>query len=410
MSSLVIIAFMQAVSAEGGCTGMSATMRLDPAECTSWQRFFDSTGGLAWEVCSDKRDDPCACADGISGLTCDTDGHVAHIVRVDLENGNVRGTLDPLLGMRKLQHLVLRGNAVHGTLPKEMATLTDLLHLDLDNNRLTGTIPDLRRLAKLTSLKLFSNEFEGSFPPWLASATHLQQLVLSNNRFEGTVPDLSALTSLMTLFAGKNRLTGTLPSSLSDMPKLTGIDFFDNALRSPGDLDFHKFTSWCDLSMNAFTCPVTKVARRLCQATSTPCAPTVLSTSVAGNHNVTVFFEPPDETGGKGIRLFTVTSHPGGRVATGKVSPISVGHLHNGKEYTFTVTASNVNGESDPSAHSKPIAPVASKISGLLRLGAGLVVAAQLVVCLLPGARGAVKRSFFRALAKHKKEAKHLPL
>ena len=305
---------------------------------------------------------------------------------------------------------MMRGNAITGSVPEHLALLTNLLHLDLDNNLMTGIIPDLHGLRQLTSLKLFSNSFEGAFPPWIGSMSELQHLVLSNNRFEGTVPDLSALTNLMTLFVGKNKLSGTLPSTLNRLPKLTGIDFFDNQLRSPGDLDFKKFTSWCDLSMNPLSCPLAKLARRICQATSTPCAPTIASTPVVGSHNATVFFEPPTETGGKGIRLYTVTSHPGGRYASGKSSPISVGPLHNGQAYTFTVTASNVNGESDPSEHSVPVVPVASRFSGLLHVGAGLVVVAQLMVCFVPRARGVVKRHFFKALAKHKRQTKDLPL
>jgi len=55
------------------------------------------------------------------------------------------------------------------------------------------------------------------------------------------------------------------------------------------------------------------------------------------------------------VTSFTVTSSPGSITGTGSSSPITVSGLTSGSSYTFTVTATNVNGVSNASAASNSI-------------------------------------------------------
>lgn len=83
-----------------------------------------------------------------------------------------------------------------------------------------------------------------------------------------------------------------------------------------------------------------------------PDAPTGVS-AVAGIRQAIVSFVAPLNDGRTPITEYTVTSTPGGIVATGTASPITVTGLANGTAYTFTAVATNKMGDSvasEPSA------------------------------------------------------------
>ena len=87
-----------------------------------------------------------------------------------------------------------------------------------------------------------------------------------------------------------------------------------------------------------------------------PGAPTSAS-AVAGDAQATVSFTAPASDGGSVITGYRVTSSPGGVVATGAGSPITVTGLNNGTSYTFTVVAINALGDSVASAPSNAVVP-----------------------------------------------------
>ena len=89
-----------------------------------------------------------------------------------------------------------------------------------------------------------------------------------------------------------------------------------------------------------------------------PDAPTI-GTATAGINNVSVTFTAPSNIGGGAITSYTVVSSPGGIVATGSASPITVTGLTVGTAYTFVVYANNVYGNSLASATSSSATPVA---------------------------------------------------
>ena len=78
-------------------------------------------------------------------------------------------------------------------------------------------------------------------------------------------------------------------------------------------------------------------------AVSVPGAPTAVS-ATAGASSAAVSFTPPASNGGSPITGYRVTSSPGGIVANGTASPITVNGLSNGTSYTFTVAAINAYG------------------------------------------------------------------
>jgi hypothetical protein len=84
-------------------------------------------------------------------------------------------------------------------------------------------------------------------------------------------------------------------------------------------------------------------------ATTVPQAPTI-GTATAGNASATVTYTA-GATGGAAVSAYTATSSPGGQTGSG-ASPITVSGLTNGTAYTFTVRATNANGQSLASAAS----------------------------------------------------------
>ena len=77
-------------------------------------------------------------------------------------------------------------------------------------------------------------------------------------------------------------------------------------------------------------------------APTVPGAPTSVAALRVSDTAVAVSFSPPASDGGAGIDLYEVTSTPGGFVATGQFSPITVeAEYVENIGYTFTVKAIN---------------------------------------------------------------------
>ena len=94
-------------------------------------------------------------------------------------------------------------------------------------------------------------------------------------------------------------------------------------------------------------------------ASTVPSAPAspMATPGIAG---ASVSFTPSVSDGGAPIIRYTVTSSPDGIAATGGAPPIAVSGLTNGTSYTFTVTATNINGPSAASAASNTVIPSAA--------------------------------------------------
>jgi uncharacterized protein (TIGR02145 family) len=83
----------------------------------------------------------------------------------------------------------------------------------------------------------------------------------------------------------------------------------------------------------------------------------IIGTATAGFNSATVSFTPPANTGNSGITSYMVTTNPGGIIANGATSPITLSGLTANTSYTFTVTATNSVGTSIPSATSNAVIP-----------------------------------------------------
>lgn len=136
----------------------------------------------------------------------------------------------------RVQHIVLPGNGLIGTIPSQIQHLEDLESLHLGENDLEGPIPvEITRLQRLTSLDLNYNAISGELPPEIGNLSELVALTLFGNDLTGEIPpEIGELTKLAYLDLCHNRLTGPIPAEIGNLRDLQylmlcGID------ASPGE-------------------------------------------------------------------------------------------------------------------------------------------------------------------------------
>ena len=161
-----------------------------------------------------------------------TDGG-GRVTRLDLSSNWLSGTIPPeLAGLTNLKVLYLHANELSGAIPAELGALPQLQQLFLGSNKLSGTIPpELGGLTRLRLLLLGGNELSGTIPAELGTLPQLQQLALYSNRLSGTIPpELGGLTNLQDLFLHSNQLSGAIPPQLVGLTNLQSLFLDSNQL------------------------------------------------------------------------------------------------------------------------------------------------------------------------------------
>ena len=232
-------------------------------QCEALVAFYNSTGGDAWISKTNWLQTDTPCSDWY-GIRC-FQGTVADII---LPTNNLTGTLPPeMADLSNLLTLNLRSNNLTGTLPLHLETLTslrgidlgsnhftgdissipwgnfvDLYDLRLDNNQLTGSIPpEFGQLTDLAKLHLWANDLAGPIPSTFGASCNngvggmcqLQELLLGGQgpKLSGTLPaSLGNLTSLLNFNISSSNITGTIPSSFQNLTNMVYFSATDNNL------------------------------------------------------------------------------------------------------------------------------------------------------------------------------------
>ena len=187
------------------------------------------------------------------GVTADSKGRV---IELDLSENGLRGQIPAAIaGLSRLRTLVLRGNALDGSIPTELGYLENLVDLDMSWNNLESVIPvELEMLKKLKVLNLRRNRLTGEIPEFLANLENLVSLDLSVNSLTGAIPvTLGRLTRLRKLDLSNNGgLTGVIPPELGKTRSLVELRLSLNGLEGviPPELGELEHLVVLDLSIN----------------------------------------------------------------------------------------------------------------------------------------------------------------
>ena len=98
---------------------------------------------------------------------------------------------------------------------------------------------------------------------------------------------------------------------------------------------------------------------------TSPSAPRITSASATDSDEAVIFFDAPKDDGGTPIFSYTVTANPGQIITTSNqqvAGSITALGLTKATNYTFTITAQNLYGRSEPSLISPSVITLAQKI------------------------------------------------
>ena len=241
------------------------------------EALYDVTGGPDWTNNDNwLTDSPLG---DWHGVGVDSEGRVASL---SLWGNALAGSIPPELGsLTRLISLQLGGtagsnvrvrkvgNGLTGPIPPELGNLSELRSLSLSNNNLTGSIPsELGNLSNLQGLHLGSNNLKGPIPSELGDLSNLGWLWLSGNDFSTSIPpELGKLSNLTFIRLGNAGLTGPIPGELGRLSNLTTLILERNDLRGPipPELGHLAILEKLDLGRNGLSGPVPPELGRLPQ-------------------------------------------------------------------------------------------------------------------------------------------------
>ena len=151
-----------------------------------------------------------------------------------LASNNLTGSLPPEIALlSNLKMLQLHENSLAGPIPSYLNALTSLNVLDMEKTSLTGTLPtQLLDITTLTKLYLGDNSLNGALPTELGQLINVETLQLNANQFTGTIPSELALLSnkLTRLFLTNNRIGGRVPAAIQQLTNMEELYVDGNEL------------------------------------------------------------------------------------------------------------------------------------------------------------------------------------
>ncbi|MXW14778.1 MAG: T9SS type A sorting domain-containing protein [Rhodothermaceae bacterium] len=233
---ILVLAVSHATATHAQFLGCPLIDQITLEDCQVLEKLFYDTDGFNWRNVRGwlRTNQPC----DWYGITCQSSAWPRDIIHIDLSGNDLTGTLPGDLAFLSELRSIRIDNTGPGVRQKKLinqipASLGDLEHLEvllLGNNAFTGTIPvELGNLTNLRELSLGDNKLEGSVPEKFGQLTELQHLDLRGNSLGGAVPDsFRHLVKLEHLDLSRNLFSGTLPTWLGDLSALKFLDVSNN--------------------------------------------------------------------------------------------------------------------------------------------------------------------------------------
>ena len=144
-----------------------------------------------------------------SAVVCDDEGNVVevnHFITNGSSNEALHINWNSMVALPLLRSFECNACQLKGTIPEQIALLSQLLEVDMFDNQLSGVLPlSIGSLQRLKRLVLASNGLQGSIPLSISSLGGLELLDLSFNRLSGDVPfAIGSLGVLKTLRLNDN--------------------------------------------------------------------------------------------------------------------------------------------------------------------------------------------------------------
>lgn len=132
----------------------------------------------------------------------------------------------------QVQEINLKGNALKGAFPSNLASFQNLKNLDLSNNQLSGDVSvSIASLAKLVRLDISNNRLTGDPAMALSNFSKLQEVSLGNNKFViNNVDNLLQSSSVLEILNLSNLDLTAVPQKISGYTKLTNLDLSNNKI------------------------------------------------------------------------------------------------------------------------------------------------------------------------------------
>lgn len=187
--------------------------------------FYNSTNGSGWTDKTNWLTD----ATPWHGITVAND----HVTGINLCGNHLAGSLPAeIANLTELESLSIMGNQLTGNIPDELGNLTNLRDLELNSNRLSGSIPaSIGNLKNLIILELTNNQLTGPLPSELGQLTSLKILYLNQNTIDGSIPaSLGSLSSGEMIDLSYNQLSGSIPGALGNISTLKFLSLYENQL------------------------------------------------------------------------------------------------------------------------------------------------------------------------------------
>jgi hypothetical protein len=169
----------------------------------------------------------------LTGSLPEAMGSLTSLKALYLQNPGLSGPLPAsIANLVSLRRFFLSGNTIRGRIPTQFGALTNLESLSISGTKLSGTIPnELGNLHKLEFLLLVLNDsLEGPLPESILNLPRLRLLVLLNTKLTGSIipSTIRNAAALEQIIAASSGFEGEIPVALTQLTKFERLIVDDN--------------------------------------------------------------------------------------------------------------------------------------------------------------------------------------